>query len=43
VRILPGAAVILGDTPEEAMERADPSRGTIPIERRTGKLALIAQ
>ncbi|MFI0423945.1 NtaA/DmoA family FMN-dependent monooxygenase [Spongiactinospora sp. 9N601] len=87
VRILPGAAVILGDTPEEAAERArwvddeqfsppraiayleqywntdlsaydphgplpgiepdqgelDPSRGTIPIELRTGKLALIAR
>ncbi|MEU8265580.1 NtaA/DmoA family FMN-dependent monooxygenase [Sphaerisporangium sp. NPDC049002] len=87
LRILPGASVILGDTPEEARERAewvhdeqisppraiafleqywdtdlsaydphgplpdiepgeaelDPSRGTIPIEMRTGKLALIAQ
>ncbi|WP_436758330.1 NtaA/DmoA family FMN-dependent monooxygenase [Streptosporangium sp. V21-05] len=87
LRILPGASVILGDTPEEARERAewvrseqisparaiafleqywgtdlsaydphgplpdiepgeaelDPSRGTLPIERRTGKLALIAR
>ncbi|WP_066360193.1 NtaA/DmoA family FMN-dependent monooxygenase [Herbidospora mongoliensis] len=87
LRILPGASVILGDTPEEAVERArwvreeqisgpraiafleqywntdlsaydpngplpgiepsegelDPSRGTIPIERRTGKHALIAE
>lgn len=85
VRILPGAGVILGDTPAEAEEKArwvheqtvtparalaffeqywgtdlsaydpfgplpdidpvegelDPSRGTIPIERRTGKLAQI--
>ncbi|MBE3016233.1 NtaA/DmoA family FMN-dependent monooxygenase [Microbispora sp. NEAU-D428] len=87
LRILPGASVILGDTPEEARERAewvhaeqlsppraiafleqywdtdlsdydphgplpdiepsqaelDPSRGTLPIERRTGKLATIAR
>jgi FMN-dependent oxidoreductase (nitrilotriacetate monooxygenase family) len=87
LRILPGASVVLGDTPDEARERArrvreeqmsapraitffeqywgtdlsgydphgplpgidpvegelDPSRGTIPIERRTGKLALIAR
>jgi FMN-dependent oxidoreductase (nitrilotriacetate monooxygenase family) len=87
LRILPGASVVLGDTPAEAEERArwvrreqisapraiafleqywgtdlsdydpdgplpdiepspdelDPSRGTIPIERRTGKLALIQQ
>jgi FMN-dependent oxidoreductase (nitrilotriacetate monooxygenase family) len=87
VRILPGASVVLGDTPADAQERArwvrreqisapraiafleqywgtdlsaydpdgplpdiepsadelDPSRGTIPIERRTGKLALIQQ
>jgi alkanesulfonate monooxygenase SsuD/methylene tetrahydromethanopterin reductase-like flavin-dependent oxidoreductase (luciferase family) len=87
VRILPGASVVLGETPAEAEERArwvrrqqvsapraiafleqywgtdlsrydpdgplpdiepsdeelDPSRGTIPIERRTGKLALIQQ
>ncbi len=87
VRILPGASVVLGDTPEDARERAewmrrermngpralaffeqywgidlsgydpdgplpdiepsadelDPSRGTISIERRTGKLALIAK
>jgi FMN-dependent oxidoreductase (nitrilotriacetate monooxygenase family) len=87
VRILPGASVVLGDTPAEAQERArwvrreqisapraiafleqywgtdlsgydpdgplpgiepsqdelDPSRGTIPLERRTGKLALIQQ
>jgi FMN-dependent oxidoreductase (nitrilotriacetate monooxygenase family) len=85
LRILPGASVVLGDTPHEARERAawvrheqitgpralaffeqywgtdlsgydpdgplpdiepsteelDPSRGTISIERRTGKLALI--
>ncbi|XVQ89022.1 NtaA/DmoA family FMN-dependent monooxygenase [Microbispora siamensis] len=87
LRILPGASVILDDTPEEARERAewvraeqlspprtiafleqywdtdlsgydphgplpdiepsqaelDPSRGTLPIERRTGKLATIAR
>ncbi len=86
LRILPGASVVLGDTPDEAQERArwitreqttgpraiafleqywgkdlsgydpdgplpdidptdgelDPSRGTIPIELRTGKLARIA-
>ncbi|MFE9249083.1 NtaA/DmoA family FMN-dependent monooxygenase [Streptomyces sp. NPDC007088] len=85
LRILPGASVVLGDTPAEAREKAewvrgeqingpralafleqywgtdlsaydpdgplpdiepseeelDPSRGTIPIERRSGKLALI--
>jgi FMN-dependent oxidoreductase (nitrilotriacetate monooxygenase family) len=85
LRILPGASVVLGDTPQEAKERAewvrreritgpralaffeqywgtdlsaydpdgplpdiepiegelDPSRGTISIERRTGKLELI--
>jgi alkanesulfonate monooxygenase SsuD/methylene tetrahydromethanopterin reductase-like flavin-dependent oxidoreductase (luciferase family) len=85
VRILPGASVVVGDTPEEAEEKArwvrseqvngpraiayleqywgtdlsaydpdgplpdidpspdelDPSRGTIAIERRTGKLELI--
>jgi alkanesulfonate monooxygenase SsuD/methylene tetrahydromethanopterin reductase-like flavin-dependent oxidoreductase (luciferase family) len=85
VRILPGASVVVGDTPEEAQEKArwvrseqvngpraiayleqywgrdlsaydpdgplpdiepsadelDPSRGTIAIERRTGKLQLI--
>lgn len=85
LRILPGASVVLGDTPAEAKERAewvrreqvtgpralaffeqywgtdlsaydpdgplpeiepsedelDPSRGTISIERRSGKLALI--
>jgi alkanesulfonate monooxygenase SsuD/methylene tetrahydromethanopterin reductase-like flavin-dependent oxidoreductase (luciferase family) len=87
LRILPGASIVLGDTPAEAQERArwvrseqvsgpraisfleqywgkdlssydpdgplpdvdpvedelDPSRGTIMIERRTGKLALIQQ
>jgi alkanesulfonate monooxygenase SsuD/methylene tetrahydromethanopterin reductase-like flavin-dependent oxidoreductase (luciferase family) len=87
VRILPGASVVLGDTPEDARERAewvrrermngpralaffeqywgtdlsgydpegplpdiepstaelDPSRGTVSIERRTGKLELIAK
>ncbi|GAA4253711.1 LLM class flavin-dependent oxidoreductase [Dactylosporangium darangshiense] len=87
VRILPGASVVLGDTPAEAQERAhwirdeqttgpralayleqfwgkdlsgydpegplpdidptdaelDPSRGTIPIELRTGKLDRIRQ
>ncbi|GAB3826032.1 LLM class flavin-dependent oxidoreductase [Dactylosporangium cerinum] len=86
LRILPGASVVLGDTPDEARERArwidreqttgpraiafleqywgkdlsgydpdgplpdidpadgelDPSRGTIPIELRTGKLERIA-
>jgi alkanesulfonate monooxygenase SsuD/methylene tetrahydromethanopterin reductase-like flavin-dependent oxidoreductase (luciferase family) len=86
LRILPGASVVLGDTPDEARERArwirdqqitgpraiayleqfwgkdlsgfdpdgplpdiepaegelDPSRGTIPIEFRTGKLERIA-
>lgn len=86
LRILPGASVVLGDTPGEAQERArwitreqttgpraiafleqywgkdlsgydpdgplpdidpadgelDPSRGTIPIELRTGKLARVA-
>ncbi|MGI5240590.1 LLM class flavin-dependent oxidoreductase [Dactylosporangium sp. CA-139066] len=87
VRILPGASVVLGDTPAEAQERArwirdeqttgpraiayleqfwgkdlsgydpdgplpdieptdaelDPSRGTIPIELRTGKLERVRQ
>ncbi|MBB5625251.1 NtaA/DmoA family FMN-dependent monooxygenase [Sphaerisporangium krabiense] len=87
LRILPGASVILGDTPDEARERAewvhneqvsppraiafleqywdtdlsaydphgplpdiepgtgelDPSRGTLPIDLRTGKLATIAR
>jgi FMN-dependent oxidoreductase (nitrilotriacetate monooxygenase family) len=87
LRILPGASVVLGDTPQEAKERAewvrreritgpralaffeqywgtdlsaydpdgplpdieptegelDPSRGTISIDRRTGKLELIRQ